>query len=144
MQISEFCYKKGESKCRNRDFVWRNFSHSCKGGQTPRTKKVFETICCWVLSPRALFLLKTNKRTVPALTCPYSYRHRMMTIFFFASGMARVPVHLHAGAFGIFGERCVTRVLFSKNVFVPETCFFRFAVTDYMCLIQDAFPGIFF
>ena len=22
--------------------------------------------------------------------------------------------------------------------------FFRFAVTDYMCLIQDAFPGIFF
>ena len=82
MQISEFCYKKGESKCRNRDFVWRNFSHSCKGGQTPRTKKVFETICCWVLSPRALFLLKTNKRTVPALTCPYSYRHRMMTIFF--------------------------------------------------------------
>ena len=28
--------------------------------------------------------------------------------------------------------------------FVPEICFFRFAVTDYMCLIQDAFPGIFF
>ena len=72
----------GESKCRNRDFVRRNLSHSCKGRQTPRTKKVFETICCWVLSPRALFLLKTNKRTVPALTCPYSYRHRMMTIFF--------------------------------------------------------------
>lgn len=24
----------GESKCRNRDFVRRNFSHSCKGGQT--------------------------------------------------------------------------------------------------------------
>ena len=23
-------------------------------------------------------------------------------------------------------------------------CFFRFTVTDYMCLIQDAFPGIFF
>ena len=62
----------------------------------------------------------------------------------FASGLAWVPVHLHAGAFGIFGGRCVTRVLFSKNVFVPEICFFRFAVTDYMCLIQDAFPGIFF
>ena len=41
----------------------------------------------------------------------------------FASGLARVPVHLHAEAFGIFGGRCVTRVLFSKNVFVPETCF---------------------
>ena len=27
---------------------------------------------------------------------------------------------------------------------VPEICFFRFAVTDYMCLIQDAFPGVFF
>ncbi len=81
LQISEFCYKKGESKCRNRDFVWRNFSHSCKGGQTPRTKKVFDAICYWGLSPRALFLLKTNRR--PALTCPYSYRHRMMTIFFF-------------------------------------------------------------
>ena len=37
--------------------------------------------------------------------------------------MARVPVHLHAGAFGIFGGRCVTCVLFSKNVFVPEICF---------------------
>ena len=37
--------------------------------------------------------------------------------------MAWVPVHLHAGAFGIFGGRCVTRVLFSKNVFVPEICF---------------------
>ena len=29
-----------------------------------------------------LFLLKINKRTVPALTCPYNYRHRMMTILF--------------------------------------------------------------
>ena len=29
-----------------------------------------------------LFLLKIIKRTVPALTCPYNYRHRMMTILF--------------------------------------------------------------
>ena len=29
-----------------------------------------------------MFLLKINKRTVPALTCPYNYRHRMMTILF--------------------------------------------------------------
>ena len=29
-----------------------------------------------------LFLLKITKRTVPALTCPYNYRHRMMTILF--------------------------------------------------------------
>ena len=29
-----------------------------------------------------LYLLKINKRTVPALTCPYNYRHRMMTILF--------------------------------------------------------------
>ena len=29
-----------------------------------------------------LFLLKINKRTVPALTCPYNYRHRMMIILF--------------------------------------------------------------
>ena len=29
-----------------------------------------------------LFLLKINKRTLPALTCPYNYRHRMMTILF--------------------------------------------------------------
>ena len=37
--------------------------------------------------------------------------------------MARVPVHLHEGAFGIFGGRCITGVLISKNVFVPEICF---------------------
>ena len=29
-----------------------------------------------------LYLLKINKRTVPALICPYNYRHRMMTILF--------------------------------------------------------------
>ena len=84
-----------------------------------------------------------NKRTVPALTCPYNYRHRMMTILFLLQAWHGYRFTF-TQAFGIFGGRCVTRVLLSKNVFVPETCFFRFAVTDYMCLIQDAFPGIFF
>ena len=40
----------------------------------------------WIYAATApfyiLFLLKINKRTVPALTCPYNYRHRMMTILF--------------------------------------------------------------
>ena len=68
-----------------------------------------------------LFLLKINKRTVPALTCPYNYRHRMMTILFL----------LQAWHGYRWNSSC------RKSVF-------RFAVTDYMCLIQDAFPGIFF
>ena len=59
--------------------------------------------------------------------------------------MARVPVHLHAGAFGIFGGRCIAHVLFSKNVFVLEICFFRFAVTDYMYVAASCFhSGRFF
>ena len=68
-----------------------------------------------------LFLLKINKRTVPALTCPYNYRHRMMTILFLLQAW--------------HGYRWISSC--RKSVF-------RFAVTDYMCLIQDAFPGIFF
>ena len=68
-----------------------------------------------------LFLLKINKRTVPALTCPYNYRHRMMIILFL----------LQAWHGYRWNSSC------RKSVF-------RFAVTDYMCLIQDAFPGIFF
>ena len=68
----------------------------------------------------------------PCLDLPISLSASYDDHLIFASGLAWVPVHLHAGAFGFFGGRCVTGVLFSKNVFVPEICFFRFAVTDYM------------
>ena len=68
-----------------------------------------------------MFLLKINKRTVPDLTCPYNYRHRMMTILFLLQAW--------------HGYRWISSC--RKSVF-------RFAVTDYMCLMQDAFPGIFF
>ena len=33
---------------------------------------------------------------------------------------------------------------FWRIFLTSSICFFRFAVTDYMCLIQDAFPGSFF
>ena len=33
---------------------------------------------------------------------------------------------------------------FWRIFLTSSICFFRFYLTDYMCLIQDAFPGIFF
>ena len=55
----------------------------------PLILSVPDAVTSWALNRRChcaffifLFLLKINKRTVPALTCPYNYRHRMMTILF--------------------------------------------------------------
>ena len=53
---------------------------------------------------------------------------------------------------GYFESRALGRLTASNPssksfwwIFLTSSiCFFRFAVTDYMCLIQDAFPGIFF
>ena len=90
-----------------------------------------------------LFLLKINKRTVPALTCPYNYRHRMMTILFLLQAWHGT------GSPSRRGVRHFWRTLRHSRPFLQKclrarNLFFRFAVTDYMCLIQDAFPGIFF
>ena len=55
----------------------------------PLILSVPDAVTSWALNRRChcaffifLFLLKINKRTVPALTCPYNYRHRMMIILF--------------------------------------------------------------
>ena len=55
----------------------------------PLILSVLDAVTSWALNRRChcaffifLFLLKINKRTVPALTCPYNYRHRMMIILF--------------------------------------------------------------
>ena len=90
-----------------------------------------------------LFLLKINKRTVPALTCPYNYRHRMMTILFLLQAWHGYRFTFTQGRSAFLAD-AASLASFSPKMSSCRKSVFRFAVTDYMCLIQDAFPGIFF
>ena len=90
-----------------------------------------------------LFLLKINKRTVPALTCPYNYRHRMMTILFLLQAWHGYRFTFTQGRSAFLAD-AASLASFSPKMSTCRKSVFRFAVTDYMCLIQDAFPGIFF
>ena len=90
-----------------------------------------------------LFLLKINKRTVPALTCPYNYRHRMMIILFLLQAWHGYRFTLTQGRSAFLAD-AASLASFSPKMTSCRKSVFRFAVTDYMCLIQDAFPGIFF
>ena len=51
-------------------------------------------------------------------------------------------------AWRIFWVKGIGKAYGSKSFWwiflISSICFFRFYLTDYMCLIQDAFPGIFF
>ena len=90
-----------------------------------------------------LFLLKINKRTVPALTCPYNYRHRMMIILFLLQAWHGYRFTFTQGRSAFLAD-AASLASFSPKMSTCRKSVFRFAVTDYMCLIQDAFPGIFF
>ena len=90
-----------------------------------------------------LFLLKINKRTVPALTCPYNYRHRMMTILFLLQAWHGYRFTFTQGRSAFLAD-AASLASFSPKMSSCRKSVFRFAVSDYMCLIQDAFPGIFF
>ena len=72
-----------------------------------------------------------NKQTVPALTCPYNYRHRMMTILFLLQ-----PWHGYRFIFtqghSAFLADAASLASFSPKMSSCRKSVFRFAVTDYM------------
>ena len=95
-----------------------------------------------------LFLLKINKRTVPALTCPYNYRHRMMTILFLLQAWHGYRFTFTQGRSAILAD-AASLASFSPKMSSCRKSVFRFAVTDYMyvaasCLHSGRFFWNFF
>ena len=78
-----------------------------------------------------LFLLKINKRTVPALTCPYNYRHRMMTILFLLQAWHGYRFTFTQGRSAFLAD-AASLVSFSPKMSSCWKSVFSFAVTDYM------------
>ena len=95
-----------------------------------------------------LFLLKLNKRTVPTLTCPYNYRHRMMTILFLFQFWHGYRSTFTQGRSAFLSD-AASLASFSPKMSSCRKSVFRFAVTDYMyvaasCLHSGRFFWNFF
>lgn len=72
-----------------------------------------------------------NKRTVPALTCPYNYRHRMMTILFLLQAWYGYRFIFTQGHSAFLAD-AASLTSFSPKMSSCRKSVFRFAVTDYM------------
>ena len=72
-----------------------------------------------------------NKRTVPALTCPYNYRHRMMTILFLLQAWHGYRFTFTQGRSAFLAD-AASLVSFSPKMSSCWKSVFSFAVTDYM------------
>ena len=72
-----------------------------------------------------------------------NYRHRMMTILFLLQAWHGYRFTFTQGRLAFLAD-AASLASFSPKMSLCRKSVFRFAVTDYMCLIQDAFPGIFF